>query len=87
MATRIAKSSRRRLAPLTLADSMKVRLGRLYPKSVVKAPIDTVLVPLELPPGPPILQVPQPDHAVVGTGCGKSAIGADGCGQQRGSLD
>jgi len=34
-----------RLAPLVLADSTKVRLSRLYPKSVVKAPIDTVLVP------------------------------------------
>jgi transcription-repair coupling factor (superfamily II helicase) len=34
-----------RLAPLVLADSTKVRLARLYPKSVVKASIDTVLVP------------------------------------------
>jgi transcription-repair coupling factor (superfamily II helicase) len=40
-----------RLAPLVLADSMKVRLGRLYPKAVVKAPIDTVLVPRPKEPG------------------------------------
>lgn len=34
-----------RLAPLPLPDSIKVRLSRLYPKAVVKASIDTVLLP------------------------------------------
>jgi transcription-repair coupling factor (superfamily II helicase) len=40
-----------RLAPLALPDSLKVRLSRLYPKSVVKATIDTVLVPRPKEPG------------------------------------
>jgi len=40
-----------RLAPLSLPDSMRVRLSRLYPKSIVKAPIDTVLVPRPKQPG------------------------------------
>ncbi len=40
-----------RLSPLALPDSMRVRIGRLYPKSVVKASIDTVLVPRPKQPG------------------------------------
>ncbi|MGB9375746.1 MAG: hypothetical protein WCA82_16475, partial [Jiangellales bacterium] len=40
-----------RLAPLELPDSVKVRLNRLYPKSVVKTTIDTVLVPRPKEPG------------------------------------
>ena len=40
-----------RLAPLVLPDSKRVRLTRLYPKSVVKASIDTVLVPRPKQPG------------------------------------
>jgi len=34
-----------RFAPVDLPDSRVVRLQRLYPKSVVKAPVSTVLVP------------------------------------------
>ncbi|WP_425464410.1 transcription-repair coupling factor [Nocardioides guangzhouensis] len=34
-----------RFAPVTLPDSRVVRLNRLYPKSLVKAPTKTVLVP------------------------------------------
>ncbi|VXC06574.1 transcription-repair coupling factor [Nocardioides sp. AX2bis] len=34
-----------RFAPVSLPDSRKVRLERLYPKSLVKASVDTVLVP------------------------------------------
>jgi transcription-repair coupling factor (superfamily II helicase) len=40
-----------RLAPLALPDSRRVRLARLYPKAVVKATIDTVLVPRPKEPG------------------------------------
>ena len=34
-----------RFAPVDLAESRVVRLNRLYPKSIVKAPVQTVLVP------------------------------------------
>ncbi len=34
-----------RFAPVTLPDSRVVRLNRLYPKSIVKAPVETILVP------------------------------------------
>ena len=34
-----------RFAPVELPDSRVVRLNRLYPKSIVKAPVKTVLVP------------------------------------------
>jgi transcription-repair coupling factor (superfamily II helicase) len=34
-----------RFAPVDLPDSRVVRLGRVYPKSVVKAPTSTILVP------------------------------------------
>ena len=34
-----------RFAPVTLPDSRVVRLDRLYPKSIVKAPVQTILVP------------------------------------------
>jgi transcription-repair coupling factor (superfamily II helicase) len=34
-----------RFAPVDLADSRVVRLQRLYPRSIVKAPVSTVLVP------------------------------------------
>ncbi len=34
-----------RFAPVTLPDSRVVRLQRLYPKSIVKAPVSTILVP------------------------------------------
>lgn len=34
-----------RFAPVSLPDSRVVRLNRLYPRSVVKAPVQTVLVP------------------------------------------
>jgi transcription-repair coupling factor (superfamily II helicase) len=40
-----------RLAPLPLPDSMRVRIARLYPKAVVKAAVDTVLVPRPREPG------------------------------------
>ncbi|MFT3874344.1 MAG: transcription-repair coupling factor [Nocardioides sp.] len=39
-----------RFAPVELPDSRVVRLQRLYPKSVVKPPLKTVLVPRPLPP-------------------------------------
>ena len=32
-------------APVDLPDSRVVRLNRLYPKSIVKAPVRTILVP------------------------------------------
>ena len=32
-------------APVSLPDSRVVRLNRMYPKSIVKAPADTILVP------------------------------------------
>ena len=34
-----------RFAPVSLPDSRVVRLQRLYPKSIVKAPVETILVP------------------------------------------
>ena len=34
-----------RFAPVDLPDSRVVRLQRLYPKSIVKAPVETILVP------------------------------------------
>ncbi len=34
-----------RFAPVTLPESRVVRLQRLYPKSIVKAPVQTILVP------------------------------------------
>ena len=34
-----------RFAPVELPDSRVVRLNRLYPKSIVKAPVRTILVP------------------------------------------
>jgi transcription-repair coupling factor (superfamily II helicase) len=34
-----------RFAPVTLPESRVVRLQRLYPRSIVKAPVETVLVP------------------------------------------
>jgi transcription-repair coupling factor (superfamily II helicase) len=34
-----------RFAPVTLPESRVVRLQRLYPKSIVKAPVETILVP------------------------------------------
>ena len=32
-------------APVVLPDSMTVRLQRIYPKSIVKPPVETILVP------------------------------------------
>jgi transcription-repair coupling factor (superfamily II helicase) len=40
-----------RFAPVTLPDSRVVRLQRLYPKSIVKAPVQTLLVPRPGTPG------------------------------------
>ncbi|MGH8890208.1 MAG: transcription-repair coupling factor [Acidothermaceae bacterium] len=42
-----------RFAPLTLRDSQVLRLQRLYPKSIVKPPLRTVLIPrpTDAPPG------------------------------------
>ncbi|GAB3200527.1 transcription-repair coupling factor [Nocardioides hungaricus] len=40
-----------RFAPVDLPDSRVVRLNRLYPKSIVKAPVRTVLVPRPGTPG------------------------------------
>jgi transcription-repair coupling factor (superfamily II helicase) len=40
-----------RFAPVVLPDSRAVRLGRLYPKSIVKTQVDTVLVPRPGTPG------------------------------------
>ena len=34
-----------RFAPVSLPESRVVRLQRLHPRSVVKAPVDTILVP------------------------------------------
>ena len=34
-----------RFAPVSLPESRVVRLQRLYPKSIVKAPVETILVP------------------------------------------
>ena len=34
-----------RFAPVALPESRVVRLNRLYPKSIVKAPVSTILVP------------------------------------------
>jgi transcription-repair coupling factor (superfamily II helicase) len=34
-----------RFAPVSLPDSRVVRLNRMYPRSIVKAPVDTILVP------------------------------------------
>ena len=40
-----------RFAPVSLPESRVVRLGRLYPKSIVKAQSDSVLVPRPGTPG------------------------------------
>jgi transcription-repair coupling factor (superfamily II helicase) len=40
-----------RFAPVDLPESRVVRLQRLYPKSIVKAPVSTVLVPRPGTPG------------------------------------
>ncbi len=40
-----------RFAPVSLPESRVVRLQRLYPKSVVKAPVETILVPRPGTPG------------------------------------
>ncbi len=40
-----------RFAPVTLPESRQIRLGRIYPKSIVKSTIDTVLVPRPGTPG------------------------------------
>jgi transcription-repair coupling factor (superfamily II helicase) len=34
-----------RFAPVSLPESRVVRLMRMYPKSIVKTPVDTILVP------------------------------------------
>ncbi|MDQ4054460.1 MAG: transcription-repair coupling factor [Actinomycetota bacterium] len=40
-----------RFAPVSLPESRVVRLSRLYPKSIVKAPVETILVPRPGTPG------------------------------------
>jgi len=40
-----------RFAPVSLPESRVIRLQRLYPKSIVKAPVDTILVPRPGTPG------------------------------------
>ncbi|HET9420933.1 MAG TPA: transcription-repair coupling factor, partial [Nocardioides sp.] len=40
-----------RFAPVSLPESRVVRLNRLYPKSIVKAPVETILVPRPGTPG------------------------------------
>ncbi|HXR42432.1 MAG TPA: hypothetical protein VN738_08485, partial [Acidothermaceae bacterium] len=42
-----------RFAPVALRESQTLRLQRLYPKSIVKAPVRTILVPrpTDAPPG------------------------------------
>jgi transcription-repair coupling factor (superfamily II helicase) len=42
-----------RFAPVELRESQTLRLQRLYPKSIVKAPLRTILVPrpTDAPPG------------------------------------
>jgi transcription-repair coupling factor (superfamily II helicase) len=40
-----------RFAPVSLPESRTLRLQRLYPKSIVKAPVDTILVPRPGTPG------------------------------------
>jgi transcription-repair coupling factor (superfamily II helicase) len=40
-----------RFAPVSLPESRVLRLQRLYPKSIVKAPVDTILVPRPGTPG------------------------------------
>ena len=46
-----------RFAPVEVPDSAAVRLQRLYPRSLIKAPLRTMLVPRPLPRqigGPPL---------------------------------
>ena len=40
-----------RFAPVSLPESRQIRLGRLYPKSIIKNTVDTVLVPRPGTPG------------------------------------
>ncbi|MBS43854.1 MAG: transcription-repair coupling factor [Nocardioides sp.] len=40
-----------RMVPVSLPESRTIRLGRMYPKSVYKAPVDTLLVPRPGTPG------------------------------------
>jgi transcription-repair coupling factor (superfamily II helicase) len=40
-----------RFAPVSLPESRVLRLQRLYPKSIVKATVDTILVPRPGTPG------------------------------------
>lgn len=46
-----------RFAPVDLPDSRVVRLQRLHPKSIVKAPVSTILVPRPQPAGFPVRPV------------------------------
>src|SRR5581483_8015668 len=43
-----------RLFPVTLPESKQVRLQRLYPKSLIKAPVETILVPRPVSDGFPV---------------------------------
>ncbi|HEX7105825.1 MAG TPA: TRCF domain-containing protein, partial [Acidothermaceae bacterium] len=49
----VAQGNQIRFAPVVLRESQTLRLQRLYPKSVVKAPVRTILVPrpTDAPPG------------------------------------
>ena len=49
-----------RFAPVVLPDSRVVRLQRMYPKSIVKPPVETLLVPRPLAPGAVGQPMPQP---------------------------
>ena len=60
-----------RFAPVVLPDSRVVRLQRVYPRSLVKAPVSTILVP-------------RPQTAVVG---GKPIVGLALLEWARGVLD
>jgi transcription-repair coupling factor (superfamily II helicase) len=46
-----------RFAPVQLPDSRVVRLDRLYPRSIVKAPVSTILVPRPQTAGFPVRPV------------------------------
>ena len=46
-----------RFAPVDLPDSRVVRLQRLHPRSIVKAPVSTILVPRPQPTGFPVRPV------------------------------
>ena len=53
-----------RFAPVVLPDSRVVRLQRMYPKSIVKPQVETLLVPR---PTSAVAQTPMTDSAAAGS--------------------